>query len=438
MPEPFDFSQYFNPTKFGGSSGGNSSTVGNLLKLSDPVGGNILANLFGLGGGGNEFKPYVDEKGNYVWNDPNKYNPVPVTGVPGASQKPTDAYRQVANDVRTLMDLLPYYSTAIAGQQIPDALAKLEAEKAVSDPTAQLMLDLYKKFGPQLNEVGNLIAAQNAEAQAKREKDIISGTGRDLVQEALKTAQLYDPEYFKTRAETADQLTKLFENIDLTGNISESERRQIEQLLSKDATARGVQNAPSATETVARGLTYGQAGRNRQVEERNALTTAINAANQFLPASKSGVDVFSVATGRGGTNVGNNLFTGITNPLNTTAEQAAGNLFGQSGGYTTQKNQIEAGQYKDWLDQFQQFTQGLGNIGSFAGGIAGGAVCWIAREVYGESNPKWKVFRCWLIFDSPNWLFKLYYNYGERIAKFISNKPKIKKFIKHFMDKVTN
>ena len=63
-----------------------------------------------------------------------------------------------------------------------------------------------------------------------------------------------------------------------------------------------------------------------------------------------------------------------------------------------------------------------------------GGLCWVAREVYGEHNPKWKQFRDWLTSDAPKWFNNLYTKYGERFAGFISDKPRIKSIIRKWMD----
>jgi hypothetical protein len=79
----------------------------------------------------------------------------------------------------------------------------------------------------------------------------------------------------------------------------------------------------------------------------------------------------------------------------------------------------------------------MGAIGSIIGGMATGGTgffCWVAREVYGSRNPRWLQFRKWMMEDSPIWFFKLYAKYGERFAKFISNKPFIKNVIRKWMD----
>ncbi len=74
----------------------------------------------------------------------------------------------------------------------------------------------------------------------------------------------------------------------------------------------------------------------------------------------------------------------------------------------------------------------MGAIGSGIGAYA--ALCWVAREVYGIENPKWIQFRNWMLNDSPSWFRNLYIKYGERFAKFISNKPALKNIIRKWMN----
>ena len=60
-------------------------------------------------------------------------------------------------------------------------------------------------------------------------------------------------------------------------------------------------------------------------------------------------------------------------------------------------------------------------------------LCWVAREVFGNENPMWLLFRQWLIEDSPTWFFNLYSKHGEKFAQFISDKPLIKWVIRKWM-----
>tara|TARA_B110000483_G_C18129879_1_gene517179 strand:+ start:269 stop:1198 length:930 start_codon:yes stop_codon:yes gene_type:complete len=65
---------------------------------------------------------------------------------------------------------------------------------------------------------------------------------------------------------------------------------------------------------------------------------------------------------------------------------------------------------------------------------AGLSACWVAREVYGEDNPKWLQFREWVIGYSPDWFYNAYIKYGEKTAKVVSKAPILKAIIRPFMD----
>ena len=61
--------------------------------------------------------------------------------------------------------------------------------------------------------------------------------------------------------------------------------------------------------------------------------------------------------------------------------------------------------------------------------------CWVAREVYGEQNPKWLLFRAWLLTEAPTWLRDLYATHGEKFAAWIHDKPLVKAAVKALMDR---
>ena len=98
------------------------------------------------------------------------------------------------------------------------------------------------------------------------------------------------------------------------------------------------------------------------------------------------------------------------------------------------------------IQQLRTDAEESGAIGGFfsdmltsqVGGTIIGSIfgCWVAREVYGVGNYDWVIFRDWLFNDAPKWLRSLYLKYGEKFAKFISDKPKTKSAIKTLMDKV--
>jgi hypothetical protein len=75
-----------------------------------------------------------------------------------------------------------------------------------------------------------------------------------------------------------------------------------------------------------------------------------------------------------------------------------------------------------------------GGVAQGLGSAIGGKTCWVAREVYGNENPEWMVFRHWLFTEAPEWFRDLYIQDGERFAEFISDKPVLKFLVKKAMD----
>lgn len=66
-------------------------------------------------------------------------------------------------------------------------------------------------------------------------------------------------------------------------------------------------------------------------------------------------------------------------------------------------------------------------------GMAAGAGCWVAREVYGENNPMWLLFRAWLFEDAPKWFLKLYLRFGRQFAGWLKTRPTLKHLIRAWM-----
>jgi len=156
-------------------------------------------------------------------------------------------------------------------------------------------------------------------------------------------------------------------------------------------------------------------------------------ASQDAAAQERGLDR---AIGVGGAQVDINQRQ-IDRALQLASGGTAGALQGFSVGGNLASNAagIQAGMYSA-----QQARQGAAKqgMGQAAGQIGAAAVkkCWVAREVYGETDPRWLLFREWLENSGPRWLDKTYTNHGESFAAFIRNKPRLKSIIRYFMDRV--
>jgi hypothetical protein len=81
--------------------------------------------------------------------------------------------------------------------------------------------------------------------------------------------------------------------------------------------------------------------------------------------------------------------------------------------------------------------QTIGSAGE-AGGFAKLFGCWVAREVYGNDNPRWMMFRRWLFNIGPAWFRKLYMKHGEQFAQWLSKNEWLKPVIRKFMDSKIN
>ena len=107
---------------------------------------------------------------------------------------------------------------------------------------------------------------------------------------------------------------------------------------------------------------------------------------------------------------------------------------GKENGYDFTLEELEAG----WKE-LQESDEGLTEfeMDVVAGGRSGfrrRPCCWVAREVYGETNPQWLLFRRWLLGDSPSWFRNLYISKGEAFANWLSKNAWLKPMIRRWMD----
>lgn len=390
-----------------------------------------LLGAFGIGNKKKEpkFQSYIKD-GMYI-ADPTKYNPVPLSGIPGAWVGPTAEYRDTANQVRMIQDLLPYYSQAIAGQKIPDAMAQLAADTATTGPRLALQQALQQKYGPIFDQLAAESNLRRSMANAGNDLAVLQGPGKQLIAQALEAAKMYDPEYFSSRAATGDAVNKLLESTtaNLGKGLTDTERDEVGRSLALSNERGGTQSATSNLNTVGNAMAFGQAGRQRETESQNQLSKAIAASTAFLPTAKSNVDVFQVATGKPSYPQNDTRFN--TNTATGDASGGAAGLLNTANSMwtTNQNNNLQKELAKgDWTDILSSVTGALGSVGGLVG------LCWVAREVYGNESMKWLMFREWLLNKAPKWFYKLYAKHGEQVAKFISNKPSLKNIVRNWMN----
>jgi len=267
-----------------------------------------------------------------------------------------------AQMLRAYTENLPGLLKVTADNIGPYEQALVDAEKQASPQEAALQAELYSKYGPLLNDTANQITAANQQAQAQSDLNVIKGTGRDLVTQGLETQKVLDPEYYQTRTTTANRLGDLLQSINLNGQLSAGEQAQLQRGISQSNSSRGISNNPSQTAALQDALTFGSAQHTRENEAKNQLNSALQTANQALPALKSGQDAFQIATGRSSTgNAGDAKFTGVNTQAGQQATSMAGNLLGTTSQLTQQANDINANR-RDSLDRVNQTLGGVGSL----------------------------------------------------------------------------
>lgn len=263
------------------------------------------------------------------------------------------------------------------------------------------------------------------EAAKRREVELLGTLGGDVTQ-ALRDA---DPEATRLADLAAQQAETLYGEAE--GELSPERRRMAEQSARAGSLSRGRIGDQSSIAAELLGREQIRSG--LRAEARQAGASAFGQARQI------GGDPSQFLFGRPSqfTQMGSGLYG---QAFNLAAQQAGPQLFDPNVGINMAM-QRQSNQYNLLGAQAQAdatrsagFMSAIGQIGA-AALMPAPVPCWVAREVYGVQNPKWIMFRTWLLNDAPSWFRNLYIKHGERFAKFISNKPVLKRIIRKWMNK---
>ena len=102
---------------------------------------------------------------------------------------------------------------------------------------------------------------------------------------------------------------------------------------------------------------------------------------------------------------------------------------GSSFALTNAKNQYESDQANSFMNQFQGYARGIGNLGSSYAGFGLGG-CFVARECIPD---QWEAFYFWKELVGPKWFRSFYDSNAEKFAKWLKDKPKVKKLVANWM-----
>lgn len=159
------------------------------------------------------------------------------------------------------------------------------------------------------------------------------------------------------------------------------------------------------------GLEMGRVGNSLNVKFANQ--GAINAANAFQASTQNAINAANIDRALG-------LATGGA----VNSQGAMANAAGVQAQIAAQQSASNA-----------QAKSGKGQgLGYMAGQALAAGKCWVAREVYGEQDPRWMLFRDWLTTKAPRWFHDLYVKYGEIVADLIRDRALIKAAIRLWMN----
>lgn len=98
---------------------------------------------------------------------------------------------------------------------------------------------------------------------------------------------------------------------------------------------------------------------------------------------------------------------------------------------TNAQNQYAADREGSFMNQFQGYASGIGNLaGGYGNIMRAGMGCHVARECIPN---QWEAFFFWKELVGPKWFKNLYDSNSEKFAKWIKDKPRAKKLVANWM-----
>ena len=323
--------------------------------------------------------------------------------------------------LKAIQNYYPQAIEKINSTLLPTAQAQLAADQAVSDPYARINADLYAKYGPELAKTEAGVQDITDKAASQRELDLSKGTGAELVTQADKLQRQLDPEFYKNRSDVSDSIGKYLNVSD--PSLTEADAEEIRR-----ATGRTAFNPSSAIDTATAAGRFGS----KFDQKKSLFGEAISRVSAALPTLRSGQDAFGIATRRQSSPTGSERVGTAATGSGDNTYALANSWINNAGGLQQQR----MGQQQSSLQQATGWGKFAGStLGSIAGGVMG---CWIAREVYGEASPKWRLFRVFVRSISPKWFKHWYLTNGPAIAESIRTKPTVKSSLRISMDNILN
>ena len=297
-----------------------------------------------------------------------------------------------------------------------------QLQAQIQAQSAQDQMALLQKMQPAYSQLEDAYTRAQQQNQLKGLQEVAPGYIKSF-QEAQGTAGINQALRGYAESNLGSQLQAGFK-------MSPEEQRALEQNTLQGYAGRGTAlGSQAGLANVLNRYNYVQGRQQQALQQASGIGSYL--AQQSQPALASFYQQPMYAQTAGGNTIQQALMSqGQAGPalFNPESQTGMGSIYGAYNtqvGLASAQAQANAGKKAGMMSM----------VGSLGGAAIGAlAMCWVAREVYGEHNPAWMRFRKWMLSDAPRWLVGLYVAFGEQIANFIADKPKLKNVIRKWMD----
>ena len=326
---------------------------------------------------------------------------------------PRDVGKETRDNLQAQVDLAPelFASEQKYRPQYADLERRMQLEQMGIDPSKGLLQAYEEDFAPSM--------ARQKAATVKGDIDILREYGPQL----LQAQRDIDPLADSLRQGIMDSAS---EDLAAGQGLTETEQRDLDQQILGGAADRGMEGQGSTfADMVSQRLSANRGIKQQRLQNASAAYQMGNFDPLLALTGRSANAPIMAQQGFGSAGFSLDSSPGIFNP----ESNYGGNLAAQNSQAQMDARTATAANRAGITSAI------IGAVGSTAGGFASRPPpCWVAREVYGEHNPAWLLFRNWMLNDSPSLFKKAYLKFGERFANFISDKPRFKARIRVWMD----
>lgn len=336
----------------------------------------------------------------------------------GTNQKTKKRWQQKAQKKINQYNMFIKGGLSLQEEILPRLTALEDTKQKTS---ASLLAQIYKDtIGPTSNE----LAATSAHSQRETDLADLQQFGGDWVR-ALMDAENADPDNAQRNQYEDELLTEAMRQFGMGSEMAPEDLRRVQQSVRANRASAGFGNGENDVFQEAVSLaTSGEGLRRSRMEDAAGLLRAFRRPPVDVAQAVLGKPAVALGFAQGAAGQSNSRLS----PYNAMEPTYGSDLLNAYySDLYSKRNKAAA----DKAANYQLYGAAIGAVGNVAGGAL--ALCWVAREVFGEQDTRWMLFREWLLARSPDWFLRWYVHHGEAFALWLHDKPKVKAVIRVWM-----